>query len=380
MGGRPRRVNGARNPDGRGTPRGTVAGSPHRGPTIRSVPRIGSIAEFDLRECAMPPAPMHLTRSDLEAAAALVHSRMEPTPQRRWPLLEEATGTETWVKHENMTPTGAFKLRGAITFIDWLKRTHPDAPGIVTATRGNHGQGQAREATAAGLIAKVYVPRGNATEKNEAMRGFGAELIEHGDDFDEAREEAFRVAEAEGLFPVPPFHPELVRGVATHAYELLTAVPDLDAIYVPIGCGSGVCGTILARNALGSNAEVIGVVSENAPTAKLSVEAGELIPTNDARTFADGMAVRVPVQEAFDIYRTGAARIVTVSDEDVAEAIRLLFRTTHHTAEGAGAAPLAALMNERERMAGRKVAFILCGGNIDTAWMATVLSGGVPEV
>ncbi|MGR3542146.1 MAG: threonine dehydratase [Hasllibacter sp.] len=322
---------------------------------------------------------MKLTVPDLRAAAALVHTRMEPTPQRRWPLLEEATGTETWVKHENATPTGAFKLRGAVTFIDWLRRTHPDVRGIVTATRGNHGQGQAREATAAGLTCKVFVPRGNAAEKNAAMRGFGAEVIEHGDDFDAAREEAFRVAEAEGLFPVPPFHPELVRGVATHAFELLSAVPDLDAIYVPIGCGSGACGTILARDALGARAEVIGVVSEGAPTVKLSVEAGDLVPTEAARTFADGMAVRVPVREAFDIYARGAARIVAVSDAEVAEAVRLIFRTTHHTAEGAGAAPLAALMRERDRMAGRKVAFILCGGNIDTEWMATILSGGVPE-
>ncbi|PRY95595.1 threonine dehydratase [Hasllibacter halocynthiae] len=323
---------------------------------------------------------MQFTIADLESAAALVHSRMEPTPQRRWPLLEEETGTETWVKHENMTPTGAFKLRGAITFIDWLRRAHPEVPGIVTATRGNHGQGQAREAVAAGLTARVYVPRGNAAEKNAAMRAFGAEVIEQGDDFEAAREEAMHAAETEGLFPVPPFHDALVRGVATYAYELLKAVPDLDAIYVPIGCGSGICGTILARDALGARAEVIGVVSENAPTAKLSVEAGDLVPTNEARTFADGMAVRVPVREAFDIYRRGAERIAAVSDREVAEAIRLYFRATHNVAEGAGAAPLAALMQEREAMAGRKVAVILCGGNIDTDWMRTVLAGGLPAV
>ena len=192
-----------------------------------------------------------LSLDDLSAAADFVHARMAPTPQHHWPLLSAAAGAQVWVKHENHTPTGAFKVRGALTFMDWLTRTHPDVPGICTATRGNHGQGQAWAATNAGLTAKVYVPRGNSLEKNAAMRAFGAELIEHGDDFDTAREEAFRVAEAEGLFIVPPYHPELVRGVATYAYELLSAHPDLDTVYVPIGCGSGICGTIMARDALG---------------------------------------------------------------------------------------------------------------------------------
>ena len=323
---------------------------------------------------------MNFTAQDLRAAADLVYTQMPPTPQYAWPQLAERFGCEVWVKHENHTPTGAFKIRGGITFIDWLRRTHPEIPGICTATRGNHGQSQARAAVAAGLTAKIYVPRGNSVEKNLAMRAFGAELIEHGDDFDEAREEAFRTAEAEGLMIVPPFHTQLVRGVATYAYELLTAVPDLDTIYVPIGCGSGICGTILARDALGAKAEVVGVVSENAQTAKLSVEAGALVETPSARTFADGMAVRVPVAEAFEIYSKGAARILSVSDTEVAEAIRIYYRDIHNLAEGAGAAPLAALMQERERMRGRKVAVILCGGNIDTDWFLTVMNGGVPSV
>jgi threonine dehydratase len=322
---------------------------------------------------------MQFTQDDLKAAHRLVTAAMPPTPQHAWPLLAERTGARVWVKHENHTPTGSFKVRGALTFIDWLAREHPEARGICTATRGNHGQGQAWAATARGLTAKVYVPHGNSREKNAAMRAFGAELIEFGADFDTAREEAYRVAAEEGLFIVPPFHRELVRGVATYGYELFSAVPDLDAVYVPIGCGSGICGTILARDALGAKADVIGVVSEAAPTAKLSAEAGRLIETDSARTFADGMAVRVPVAEALAIYGSKAARILTVSDAEVAEAIRIYYGDTHNLAEGAGAAPLAALLQERERMAGRKVAVILCGGNIDRDWFVTVMQGGVPE-
>jgi len=323
---------------------------------------------------------MQFTLDELHTAHGLVTRHMAPTPQYAWPQLAARAGCEVWVKHENHTATGAFKLRGAVTFIDWVCRENPQARGICTATRGNHGQGQARQAVAAGLVAKIYVPRGNSVEKNAAMRAFGAEVIEHGEDFDEAREEAYRVAEEEGLVIVPPFHRELVRGVATYGLELLSAVSDLDTVYVAIGCGSGICGTILARDALGLGTEIVGVVSENAATAKLSVEAGRLVETNSARTFADGMSVRVPVQAAYDIYAKGASRIVSVSDAEVAEAIRIYYRDIHNLAEGAGAAPLAALMQERERMAGRKVGVILGGGNIDTDWFVTVMSGGVPVV
>lgn len=317
---------------------------------------------------------------ELEAAEALVTTRMQPTPQYAWPQLEARLGCKVWVKHENHTPTGSFKVRGAVTFIDWLQRTRPDCPGIITATRGNHGQGQAREARAAGLRPVIYVPKGNSVEKNAAMRAFGAELVEFGNDFDEARQEVFRVAEAEGLQFVPPFHTELVRGVATYAYELLSAQPQIEVLYVPIGCGSGICGCIAARDALGLETEIVGVVSEHAQTAKLSAEAGQLIETESARTFADGMAVRVPVAEALEVYREGAARIVTVSEDEVAEAIRTYYRDIHNLAEGAGAASLAALMAEREAMRGREVAVILCGGNIDTDWFLTVMQGGVPAV
>lgn len=318
------------------------------------------------------------TLQEIETAARLVHAQMPATPQYCWPLLSEHAGVEVWTKHENHGPTGAFKARGAITFIDWLQRSQPDCPGIVTATRGNHGQGQARAATAAGMRAVVYVPRGNSVEKNAAMRAFGAELREFGADFDSAREEAMRASETEGLFPVPPFHRELVRGVSTYALEFFTACPDLDAVYVPIGCGSGICGTIAARDALGLSTEVIGVVSEGAACAKLSVEAGRPVATAAARTFADGMAVRVPVAEALAIYGPGAARIVSVSDAEIADATRAIFAGSHNVAEGSGAAGLAALMQERDRLKGRKAGFILTGGNIDTGTFATVLAGGVP--
>lgn len=323
---------------------------------------------------------MRLSISDLRTASALVYTQMSPTPQYAWPQLAKRLGCEVWVKHENHTPTGAFKVRGGITYIDWVRRHHPDKTGICTATRGNHGQSQARAAVAAGLTAKVFAPRGNSTEKNAAMRAFGAELIEFGDDFDTAKQEAFRVAEAENLAVVPPFHEALVRGVATYAYELFTAVPDLDTVYVPIGCGSGICGTILARDTLRLSTKVVGVVSTEAQTVKLSVEAGRLIETNSANTFADGMAVRVPVQAAYDIYAHGAERIVAVSDDEMAEAIRIYYRDIHNLAEGAGAAALAALIQERDAMAGKKVGVILTGGNIDTDWFLAVLGGGVPAV
>jgi threonine dehydratase len=313
------------------------------------------------------------TKDELEEAARLVYKIMPPTPQFVWPLLSQRVGAAVWVKHENHTPTGAFKIRGGITFIDWLRRAHPDIAGIVTATRGNHGQSQARAATAAGLRAKILVPYGNSCEKNAAMRAFGAELVEFGRDFDEARVEAARMAEAENLFLTPSFHRELVRGVATYALELFTAAPALDAVYAPIGCGSGICGVIAARDALGLKTRVVGVVSTKAQAAKLSFEAGRLIETAAADTFADGVAVRVPVPEALAIYAKGADRIVAVSDEEMAEAMRVYYRDTHNLAEGAGAAALAALLAEREAMRGKDVAVILSGGNVDMEVYAAIL-------
>lgn len=319
------------------------------------------------------------SKSDLESAAQLVYRYMPATAQYAWPLLQRQTGCEVWVKHENHTPIGAFKVRGGITYIDWLKRSHPDVTGIVTATRGNHGQSQSLAATRAGLTATIYVPRGNSTEKNAAMRAFGGDVIEHGNDFDEAKDEAMRQGAEHGWHAIPPFHKEIVRGVATYALELFTAAPHLDTVYVPIGCGSGICGTILARDALGLKTRIVGVVSTQAMSAKLSFEQGRLVETDSAKTFADGVAVRVPVAEAFDIYSRGADRIVAVSEEEIAEAMRIYYRTIHTTAEGAGAASLAALMQEREAMSGKAVGVILSGGNIDMSKYLAVLGGGVPE-
>ena len=319
------------------------------------------------------------SKSDLESAAQLVYRYMPATAQYAWPLLQRQTGCEVWVKHENHTPIGAFKVRGGITYIDWLKRSHPDVTGIVTATRGNHGQSQSLAATRAGLTATIYVPRGNSTEKNAAMRAFGGDVIEHGNDFDEAKDEAMRQGAEHGWHAIPPFHKEIVRGVATYALELFTAAPHLDTVYVPIGCGSGICGTILARDTLGLKTRIVGVVSTQAMSAKLSFEQGRLVETDSAKTFADGVAVRVPVAEAFDIYSRGADRIVAVSEEEIAEAMRIYYRTIHATAEGAGAASLAALMQEREAMSGKAVGVILSGGNIDMSKYLAVLGGGVPE-
>jgi threonine dehydratase len=318
---------------------------------------------------------MHrLTRDAIEHAARLVYQVMPATAQYPWPLLAERLGCTVWVKHENHTPTGAFKVRGGITFMHWLRREHPAVTGIVTATRGNHGQSLALAAKAQGLRALIVVPEGNSTEKNAAMRGFGGEVVEHGRDFDEAREEAARLAHDQGLYLVPPFHTELVKGVATYALELFTAAPDLDTVYVPMGCGSGICGVIAARDALGLSTEVVGVVSTEAAAAKLSFEAGTLQETASANTFADGLAVRKPIPQAFAVYATGAQRMVSVSEAQIAEAMRIYYTDTHNLAEGAGAASLAALVQERERMQGKKVGVILSGGNIDRSVYAAVIA------
>jgi threonine dehydratase len=294
-------------------------------------------------------------------------------------LLRRRTGADVWVKHENHTPTGAFKIRGGITFMNWLSRSHPEAAGIVTATRGNHGQSQALAATFAGLKAKIVVPFGNSVEKNNAMRAFGAEVIEFGKDFDEARVEARRLSAEDGLFLVPPYHPELVRGVSTYALELLSAAPTLDTIYVPIGCGSGICGVIAARDALGLTTKVVGVVSTEAAAAKLSFEAGRVIETSSANTFADGLAVRAPIPEAFELYARGADRVVSVSESEIANAIRIYYRDTHNLTEGAGAAALAALLQEREAMQGKEVGLILSGGNIDLGVYSDILAAAPAE-
>ena len=312
--------------------------------------------------------------ADLEETAEAIRTVVPATPQYAWPLLCSRVGAEVWVKHENHTPTGAFKLRGGVVYTDDLRRREPGTAGVIAATRGNHGQSVACAAARAGMTSVVVVPHGNSVEKNAAMAAQGAELVVHGADFQEALEHAQQLADERGLHMFPSFHPLLVRGVATYAWELMSAVSGLDAVYVPIGLGSGICGVIAARDALGCRAEVVGVVSDHAPTYALSFEAGRPVSTNTADTMADGMACRVPVSDAVDIIRAGADRVVRVTDTEVRAAIRHLYTDTHNVAEGAGAAPFAALLQERRRMAGKRVGVILSGGNIDRTIYRDILA------
>jgi len=312
--------------------------------------------------------------AELEAAAGLVHSIIPATPQYCWPLLCERAGAEVWVKHENHTPIGAFKLRGGLTYMDALKRDQPDIQGVISATRGNHGQSVAFAARRVGVKAVIVVPHGNSVEKNAAMRALGAELIEHGHDFTAAYDHAMGLAAGRNLHLLRSFHPWLVAGVGTYALELFRAVPDIDTVYVPIGLGSGICGTMAARDALGLKTKVVGVVAENAATYALSFAKKAPVPTNSADTMADGMAVRVPDDDALAAILGGAEHIVSLSEDEIKAAMRHYFTDTHNVAEGAGAAPLAALLRERDRLAGKRVALILSGGNIDRAVYAPVLA------
>jgi threonine dehydratase len=317
---------------------------------------------------------MTSTLARLEEAAALVRTVMPPTPQYRWPLLSRRVGAELWVKHENHTPIGAFKLRGGLVYLDELRRTQPEIRGVITATRGNHGQSIAYAAARLGLEATIVVPHGNSIEKNRAMAAFDATLVESGHDFQAAYEHAVARAAADNLHLVRSFDPALVRGVATCGLELFRAVEGLDTVYVPIGLGSGICAMIAAREALGETAEIVGVVAVNAPTYALSVAAGRPVSTNSADTIADGLAVRVPDSAALRVIRGGAARIVSVSETEIRRAMRIIFTDTHNVAEGAGAAALAAALQESGRLAGKRVAVVLSGGNIDRALFAEVLA------
>jgi threonine dehydratase len=315
-----------------------------------------------------------LSLGDIEAAADLVHTVMLPTPAHCWPLLSERVGAEVWVKHENHTPLGAFKIRGGLVYMTDLKRREPKLKGVIAATRGNHGQSVAFACRRVGFPAFIVVPNGNSREKNAAMRAQGAELIEHGHDFQAAYEYARDLARERGLHPMPSFDRRLVAGVASYALELFRAVPDLDTVYVPIGLGSGICGTMAARDALGLKTKVVGVVAAEAPAYALSFAAGKPVSTNSADTMADGVACRVPDPDALALILKGAERIVSVSEAEIRAAMRHLFTDTHNLAEGAGAAALAGLLQEKDRMAGRRVAVIQSGGNIDRELYLSVLS------
>ena len=312
--------------------------------------------------------------ADLEAAAEVVYQTMPPTPQYRWPLLEESAGGEVWVKHENHTPIGAFKIRGGLVYLQSLRATEPGVAGIVTATRGNHGQSIAMAARSTGVPVIVVVPHNNAAGKNAAMRALGAEVIEFGGDFQEASEEADRIAASRHWHRLPTFHEKLISGVATYTLELLRAVPDVDVLYVPIGQGSGICGAIAARNALGHNAEIVGVVSTGAPAYARSLEAGRSVSCPVTTELADGMACRTPNESALRMIAEAGTRIVEVSDGQIADAIRLLFATTHNAAEGAGAAATAALLSDKKLKRKGPRAVVLSGQNIDSAVLAKVIA------
>jgi threonine dehydratase len=315
-------------------------------------------------------------RTALEDAARIVHAAMPPTPQYVWPLLVEALGAEVWLKHENHTPVGAFKLRGGLTYFDALRRREPSCPGVVSATKGNHGQSIGFAARRARLPATIFVPFGNSREKNAAMRALGVTLIEHGHDFQAAREEAARFAAERGLHFVRAFDMDLVRGVATYWMELFAAAPDLDAIYVPIGQGSGITAAISAREALGLSTRIVGVVSAQAPCYALSFRARRVVEAPVTTQLADGLACRIPDAEALELMLRHVDEVIEVSDDEIAAAMRLLFSATHNTAEGAGAASLAGALKQRAHLRGRKIGLTLCGANVDSDVFARVLAGG----
>ncbi|QTD44909.1 threonine dehydratase [Ottowia testudinis] len=311
--------------------------------------------------------------ADIEAAAQVVYREFPPTPQYRWALLSERLGTDCWVKHENHTPVGAFKIRGGLSYFAALKTRGQLPREVVSATRGNHGQSMAWAARVHGVACTIVVPRGNSAEKNAAMRALGAQLIEHGDDFTESSDHAARLAEQRGALRVPSFHPDLVSGVATYWWEFLRAVPHLDVAYVPIGLGSGACAAIAAKRALGHAARIVGVVSAHATTYADSIAAGCVTEAPATTRIADGMAVRRADAAALAVLAEHLDHIVKVCDDEVAAAMRAIFTDTHNVAEGAGAAALAAAMQERAALRGQCVGLALTGANVDAEVLARLL-------
>jgi threonine dehydratase len=317
-------------------------------------------------------------RAELDAATAVVRRHIPPTPQYEWPLLNDVAGSSVVVKHENHTPVGAFKVRGGLVYFDRLTRERPSVTGVVSATRGNHGQSLAFAGRQHARSVTIFVPHGNSVEKNAAMRALGADVVEFGTDFQEARERSAEVAAERGLELVPPFHRDLVLGVATYALELFEGAGPLDTVYVPVGMGSGINALIAVRDMLGLHTQIVGVVSEGAPSTLLSFEQGRVVSTDSAATFVDGVATRSPDPTAIEGMLAGAARIIAVSDDDTADAMRVLFRTTHNVAESAGAIALAGLLSEPVAQRGERSAFVLCGGNVDTEQFRAVLAGSTP--
>ncbi|MBV8207440.1 MAG: threonine dehydratase [Acidobacteria bacterium] len=314
--------------------------------------------------------------SQLETAAALVHQHVQPTPQYSWPLLSRRLGCEAWLKHENHTRLGAFKMRGGIVYLEAMRRQNPGAGGLVAATRGNHGQSLAFAARQFGWKAVIVAPHGNSEEKNAAMQALGAELLLHGKDFQEALEYSAELAMERGLVAAASFDPLLVLGVSSYALEMFRGMPEPDLVYVPVGMGSGICGVMAARDALGLKTAVVGVVSKAAPAYAMSFRARMPVAYPVTTRIADGMACRKPDERALEMMWRGVERMVEVSDEEIEAAMRALFSDTHNTAEGAGAAALAAATREQSRIAGKRVALVLSGGNVDRTVFARVLGAG----
>ena len=311
---------------------------------------------------------------DIEQAARVVYREFQATPQYRWGLSSQRLGTDCWIKHENHTPVGAFKIRGGLTYFDALKQRGELPAEVISATRGNHGQSIGWAARSHGVACSIVVPHGNSLEKNAAMRALGVTLIEHGSDFQESREFAIRLAAERGAHMVPSFHADLLLGVATYWWEFMRAVPQLDVVYVPIGQGSGVCAAIAAKLALKRSLRIVGVVSAHATTYADSLAAGHVVEAPVRTQLADGMACRIADQLALDIIAPHIDHIVQVTDDEVAQAMRELYADTHNVAEGAGAASFAAAMQQRERIKGQVVGTTLCGGNVDSATLAAVLA------
>jgi threonine dehydratase len=314
------------------------------------------------------------TLADIEAAAQVVYREFPATPQYRWATLSQRLGADCWVKHENHTPVGAFKIRGGLTYFDRLKQRGEMPREVISATRGNHGQSIGWAARAHGVACSIVVPHGNSLEKNAAMRALGVNLIEHGADFQESREHAVRLAAERGAHMVPSFHKDLLRGVSTYWWEFFKAVPRLDVVYVPIGQGSGACSAIAARRALGHGARIVGVVSAHATTYADSIAAGRVVEAPVTTELADGMACRVADADALAVLAPHLDHIVRVTDDEVAAAMRTLFADTHNLAEGAGAAAFAAAWQEKETLQGLNVGVSLSGGNVDSATFAKVLA------
>ncbi|MGP8253695.1 MAG: threonine dehydratase [Terracidiphilus sp.] len=314
------------------------------------------------------------TRDEIRSARALVYRFMPPTPQYTWPLLNQRLGAEAWVKHENHTPTGAFKIRGALIYLSWLKDQHPSLTGVVAATRGNHGQGVGLAASFLGLKAVIVVPHGNSPEKNQAMLAQGVELIQHGHDFQAALEFARALAAERGLEFVESFHPLLVLGTAGYAMEFFESVPPIHTIYVPVGMGSSICGVAAARNALGLDTEIVGVVAELSPSAALSFHHRHVVDAPANTQIADGLACRRPHPDALQVMLANVARFVLVSEAEIASAMLALYRDTHNLAEGAGAASLAAALQQKVQLPGRRIGLVLTGGNVDREVFASVLT------